>query len=459
MRTQDLLDPEQWAQKTFGASKLKDMRRTGRAVKAATRMAENASASLPAQMQTWKDVIALYRLLDEEDVTFEALMQPHWQHTRELMEARPVILLVQDTTELDFTHHPATKGLGLIGNHRGRGMFLQTVLAIDASNRDVLGCGYQEPFIRTPIPVGETRTERRKREKETDIWQHCVQAIGSAPAASLWVHVGDRGADMFEFLHTCWSTKTHFVIRAAQDRRVQTEEETLARLFPLVRALPSHDQHSLDVPASHGRKARSTTVHVAWTQVEVLPPRHDARLNKLRALPVWVIRVWEPEAPEGEEVLEWILLTSVPTQSIEEAWERVEWYRARWLVEDYHQCLKTGCRMEERQLQSAEHLVRLLGLLSPVAVRLLQLRDLSRRQPERPAHTVIEADLLAVVAAHTGQTPSVMTSHTFWLAVARMGGHLGRRGDGPPGWKTLWKGWLRAQTLLEGAHLASHLRL
>jgi hypothetical protein len=174
---------------------------------------------------------------------------------------------------------------------------------------------------------------------------------------------------------------------------------------------------------------------------------------------MWAIRVWEEHTPAGEDPLEWILLTSVPTTTLEQAWERVGWYEHRWVVEDYHQCLKTGCRLEERQVQSAERLIRLLGLLSKLPVRLLQLRDLGRQEPERPAHEVLEADLLAVVAAQTGQTPGQMTAGAFWKAVAQMGGYLARRGDGPPGWKTLWKGWLRVQTLLEGVHLAFHLRL
>ncbi len=116
MNTQDLLDPERWAKRTFGPSRLQDIRRTGRAVKAARHMAENASASLPAQMQSWKETMALYRLLDEPDVTFEALMQPHWHQTREQIETQPVVLLVQDTTEVDLSHHPKTKGLGQVGN-------------------------------------------------------------------------------------------------------------------------------------------------------------------------------------------------------------------------------------------------------------------------------------------------------------------------------------------------------
>jgi hypothetical protein len=200
MNTQELLDAERWAKKTFGASKLKDIRRTARAVKAATRMAENASASLPAQMQTWKETMALYRLLDEDDVTFEALMQPHWQQTREQIETRPLVLLVQDTTEVDLSHHPTTKDLGQVGNERGRGLYLQTVLAVLPESGEVLGCAMQEPFVRTPAPAAETRSKRRQRtERETDVWMRLVTRLGSFPPEATIVHVGDRGADMFPF--------------------------------------------------------------------------------------------------------------------------------------------------------------------------------------------------------------------------------------------------------------------
>jgi hypothetical protein len=273
------------------------------------------------------------------------------------------------------------------------------------------------------------------------------------------VHVADRGADIFEFLHVCRSIDTHFLVRATQDRRIQTQEGSPGYLFEQIRSQPSQDQRPFDLPARPGHKARSTTLYLSWTHLALLPPRHDPRLNKLAPVPVWVIRVWEEGAPEGEEPLEWILLTSVPTTTLEQAWERADWYRARWRVEDYHHCLKTGCRIEERQLQSTERLLRLLGLLSPLAVRLLQLRDLSRQAPERPAQSVIEPETLTVLAAHVGLSPSSMTVGTFWTEVARMGGYLARHGDGPPGWKTLWKGWLHLQALLEGVHLAFHLRL
>jgi Transposase DNA-binding/Transposase DDE domain len=459
MTTQEVLDPKSWAERTFGGVQLHDLRRTSRAVKAASNLAENPLGSLPAQMHTWKETKALYRLLDEPDVTFAALMQPHLQQTREQATSAPVVLLVQDTTDIDLSHRRKISGVGQIGNERGRGFFVQTVLAVRPATREVLGCMAQEPFVRIPAPQGEQRYQRRQRqERETDVWMRQVQAIGTPESASLWVHVGDRGADMFPFFQACRSTQTHFLVRAAQNRRVQESEDEISYSLTQARSWPSQASRPFEVPARHGHQARSTQLQLAFGQLTLLPPRHEPHASK-EPVTVWLIRVWEEQAPEGEEPLEWVLLTSVPTTALEQAWERVDWYRCRWSVEDYHHCLKSGCRIEERQGPRVEGLMRLLGLLSPLAVRLLQVRALAREEPERPAHEVIEPLMLAVLAQRSGHSPATMTVGTFWTEVARLGGYLARRHDGPPGWRTIWKGWLSLQTLLEGAHLALHLPL
>ena len=459
MNTQELLNPKSWAERTFGGVRLHDLRRTKRAVQAASKLAENPLGSLPAQMQTWKETKALYRLLDEPDVTCAALMQPHLQQTREQANASPVVLLVQDTTDIDLSHRRKISGVGQIGNERGRGFFVQTVLAVRPQTREVLGCMAQEPFVRIPAPEGEQRSQRRKRqERETDVWIRQVQSIGTPAAGSMWVHVGDRGADMFPFFQACQTTKTPFLVRAAQNRRVQQDEEEITYALLRARSWPSQASRAFEVPARHGHQARSTQLQLAFGQMTLLPPRNEPRAGQ-EPVTVWVMRVWEEQTPEGEEPLEWILLTSVPTTTLAQAWERVDWYGYRWLVEDYHQCLKSGCRIEARQLQSVDGLMRLLGLLSPLAVRLLQVRALAREEPERPAHEVIEPLMLAVLAQRSGHSPATMTVGTFWTEVARLGGYLARSHDGPPGWRTIWKGWLSLQTLLEGAHLAFHLRL
>ena len=428
-------------------------------MQAATNLAENPLGSLPAHMQTWKETKALYRLLDEPDVTFAALMQPHLQQTREQALSSSVVLLVQDTTDIDLSHRRKISGVGQIGNERGRGFFVQTVLAVRPQTREVLGCMAQEPFVRIPAPQGEQRYQRRKREeRESDVWIRQVHAIGTPEPGSLWVHVGDRGADMFPFFQACRSTQTHFLVRAGKSRRVQQDEDEISYSLTQARSWPSQASRPFEVPARHGRPGRSTQLQLAFGHMTLLPPRHEPRASK-EPLTVWVVRVWEEQAPAGEEPLQWILVTSVPTTTLEHAWERVDWYRHRWLVEDYHQCLKSGCRIEQRQLQSVDGLIRLLGLLSPLAVRLVQVRACAREDPERPAHAVIEPLMLAVLAERCGQSPLTMTVGTFWTEVARLGGYLARSHDGPPGWRTIWKGWLSLQTLLEGVHLAFHLRL
>jgi hypothetical protein len=410
-------------------------------------------------MQTWKETKALYRLLDEPDVTFASLMQPHLQQTRKQATSALRVLLVQDTTDIDLSHRRQISGVGQIGNERGRGFFLQTVLAVHPQTREVLGCLAQEPFVRIPAPEGEQRYQRHNRqERETDVWMRQVQSIGTPEAASRWVHVGDRGADMFPFFQACQATQTQFLVRAAQNRRVQEREEEITYSLTQARAFPSQASRPFEVPARHGHPGRSTHLQLAFGPMTLLPPRQEPRASK-EPLTVWVIRVWEEQAQAGEEPLEWLLLTSVPTTTLEQAWERVDWYRQRWLVEDYHQCLKSGCRLEERQLQTVDGLIRLLGLLSPLAVRLLQVRACAREEPARPASAVIDPLMLAVLAERSGHLPATMTVGTFWTEVARLGGYLARAHDGPPGWRTIWKGWLALQTLLEGAHLALHLRL
>src|SRR5207302_2330902 len=134
--------------------------------------------------------------------------------------------------------------------------------------------------------------------------------------------------------------------------------------------------------------------------------------------------------------LEWVLLTSVRMVRVEHAWERVDWYRVRWVVEDSHQGLKTGCHIEQRQLQSYEDLRRLLGLLAPTAVRLLQLRAAARQSPQQPASQTLPAEVVQVVAAKAGMPAAQLTTQQCWHTIARFGGYVGRKGDGPPGWKT-----------------------
>jgi hypothetical protein len=321
--------------------------------------------------------------------------------------------------------------------------------------RQVLGLAAQEPFLRKPAPKGETTHQRRKRDRESLVWLRMVQAVGPPPEGSLWVHVGDCASDIFDFMEECLAQQAHFLVRVAYDRRLLEPDGTVESLLAAARALPAQQQRrSILLSARDGQPGRTVELSVGYRAAVLRAPHHSARKPPLR---VWLVRVWEADPPEGVEPLEWILLTSVPTLTVADAWERVDWYTCRWLAEDYHQCLKTGCRLEQRQLQTYEGLIRLLGFLALIALRLLQLRELARLEPERLATNAVPREVVRVVAYLADVPLSTLTLGAFWRTVAQQGGYQGRKGDGPPGWKTLWRGWLEIQTLLEGVHLAARL--
>jgi len=240
-------------------------------VKVACKLAGNPEESLPALMQSWKETKALYRLLAEPAVTFEALMQPHLQQSREEAAGSPVVLLVQDTTSLDLSHRQKLSGTGPLRKGGGQGFFVQTVLAVLPASREVLGCMAQEPFVRVRAPAGEDRDQRLYREKrETDVWIRQVLSIGAPETASTWVHIGDRGADMFPFFLACRAKQTHFLVRAAQNRRIQSSEDEIGYALSRARSWPSQATRQVAVPARHGREGRQTQVHLARLSVDPL---------------------------------------------------------------------------------------------------------------------------------------------------------------------------------------------
>jgi hypothetical protein len=471
------LNPQDWAARTFARVELGDKRRTRRAVSVAAKMISNPRASLPEQMRQRKHLVAAYRLLSETEVTHDALMYPHYRLTLSAALHQPVVLLVQDTTELDYSRYahyhtdPSISGLGPIGNGTGRGMFVQTVLAVVPSPRQVLGIAHQEPFVRHPLSEEQKHQrsyQRQNRARESQVWARAVKAIGYGPApispSRLWVHVGDRGADLYEFLAAARQYECHFLVRAVQDRCIADAQGQRQHLMNFARTLPCVDEREIELSGAHGQPSRRVklALGVSTEPVRVLPPVHPRQANHDKApLEGWVVRVWEQDPPAHvKEGVEWVLLSSVPTPDLSEGWERVEWYKCRWLVEDFHQCLKSGCGIEQRQLRTGQGLKRLLGLCTPIAVRLLQLREIARMEPDRLAVEELPVELVEVVGALAEMEPEEierLTVGRFWKEVARLGGHQGRRRDGPPGWKTLWRGWTYVQTVMQGVRLTPRL--
>jgi len=202
---------------------------------------------------------------------------------------------------------------------------------------------------------------------------------------------------------------------------------------------------------------------IRTTPVTLLPPKNWAdkphRRGKPRPGPIrcWAVRVHEIDPPAGAEPVEWVILTDEPVADLSAALTVAFWYACRWLIEEYHKCLKSGCRVEARQLEDAGRLAPLVGVLGVVAVRLLQLKHRARTDPDAPARSVVPERSVKTLAAKLA-LPEGMTARQFWRGTAQLGGFLGRKGDGDPGWQTLWRGWQQLELLTEGAELAKRMR-
>lgn len=448
--------PLAWAKQVFGLVAVGDQRRTDRVVQVASAWAANPDGSLPQQAADPAALKAVYRLLHNEALTVDELLAPHQALTRQVASQGPVVLLVQDTTTLDFTAHRATEGLSPIGDGRGRGFYLQTVLALDPQNRAPVGVLAAELWGRQPPPErAETRTERAKRPRESDIWGRLVRRIGSPPDGVRWVHVADRGADCYDFFTAVLGTGSDVLVRVVQNRCLL--EPAGAHLRDALRAQPPQAERSLTVTGRPDRPGRPTQVAVSWLATTLRPPAiRDRAQPTPPPVPIWAVRVWEPDPPPDVVPVEWLLATTVPVTTVAQAWERVDWYTARWVIEEFHLGLKTGCGAERTQLRDRAALERRVALLLPLAVRLLLLRTLARSDPDAPVEQVAHPIAVALVAARTRQPPAT-TVGAYLRQVARLGGHQGRTGDGPPGWRTLWRGWFRLEEMLIGVQLSRQL--
>ena len=474
---QDLmLDAAEFAECHFGGIDLGDKRRNTRGVRMAAAMAARPGASIPKQMGNVHQAKAAYRLLDTPDVvTFQSMAEGHWDKTRREIRALQDVLLIGDTSEIDYTDHPGVQGLELIGNGRGRGMNLHTVLAVDPDQDGQLqGVAWQKVFYRQEADRGKEKQDKPE-DRSSRIWAESVRGCGSPEPGKRFIHVSDNGSDDFSYFLACRETGSDFLCRIYQPRKAALGHAANSgekSVLELARSLPALGGKTLRLRGRskqlkkvkvEGKRHASTVskdvpgrvakLLVSASAISVFPPADGAYGTE--PLKLWVVRVWEPNPPEGVDAIEWILLTSLPTTDLEQALKRAEWYSYRWLIEEYHKCLKTGCRIEQRQLENTDRLEALLGINVVIAARLLAIKQQATQNPITPAVQVVdELTVKVLIAKKKLKTKAAdMTVHEFWREVAKLGGFLGRKSDGNPGWQTLWLGWLDLQTLVEGARL------
>ena len=439
--------PMDWANDHFGLVELGDARRTKRAVKVGAAMLMNSSGSIPEQTVHWSATMGAYRLLNSPEATHPRLSQPHWDSVR--CQARSMdaaVLFIQDQTELNYNGHLETRDLGFGTDGKGKALQVQSAVCVSGgSAAQVLGLGHQIVWTRDfePRKKTEKQSERDQRHKESDIWADMIEAIGPASTdGPIWVSVGDRGSDVFSYIARSCALGWHCLLRARHNRRVLDSEGVSDLLFDHVRGLDALAHTDLHLRARPGQPSRDVRLNLSWEALAIQTPA----LRKGHPLQVWCIRAWEDD-PNG---LEWILLSTLAVASEKEALEKVEWYRRRWLVEEYHKCLKTGCSIESRQFQTRHALESVLGLLSIVAIFLLQLKFAEEGD--------LPLALKTAVSAISKRDMSQASPKEVLREIAKLGGFLARKGDGEPGWQTIWRGWTRLQDIMLGIQLAMESR-
>jgi hypothetical protein len=426
----NLLPPMAWAKQQFGDANLGDLRLERRLVHVASSLAAKPCGTLPPAMSTYAEMKAAYRLLNHPGVSRAAVQEPHCRGVQQLVTLPGEYLLIEDTTSLDFSTLGHTDGLGRIGDDGGRGLFVHTTLAVRMAHRpELIGIYAQQVWARGDDfrCEGRPKRERLSRDRESQRWAaHLEPAVPGART----LFVADRESDIYECLRRLDEGGHGFVIRACQSRALVGEQRLL---FDQISQQPRLGHSEVDLRARPGQPARAAKLEVRTMRVTIRAPWRPQGSGEHLELGV-------VEARESGGPLRWVLLTSEPVTELARALRVLKIYEHRWLIEEYHKALKTGCGIEQSQLESRQALEALLGVLAVVAARLLAMKLLARSGPDEPA----PGDLLGP------NGPKVLALYSFtgpwtWRAVfrkiAELGGFHGQSKHKDPGWITLWRGF------------------
>jgi hypothetical protein len=450
----------EWVCEEFSGVDLSDKRLDRRLIKTAEQLASSPASPINEACGDWASTQAAYRLFDNGNASPEVILAPHIQATVKRMAAvGGAVLSIQDTVFFSYGQHPKTRGLGPIGSSNSeheRGLIMHNALAFTASGVP-LGLLSQNIWARQAVPEEgyQEKIERLQctpiEEKESSKWLQALrETLQRAPRGVQVITVADRESDFFEFLTQAKEQRARFLIRARTDRLLVPEEsagfESLLEALARAKVLGTL---AVKVPGNGKRKARKADIGVRVTQATIKPPqrRGNAKASgSTEPISVNVIGATESAPPEGQAAISWVLLTNLPVKDFEAAAEKVQWYGKRWGIETWHKVLKSGCKVEDCLLETAERLARYLTLFSIIGVRLMHVAYLARVQPDLPATDVFSPEEIEALHVHLYKKlppPEPPSLREVVRMIGRIGGHLGRKCDGEPGMTVLWRGWMR----------------
>jgi len=445
----------------YGKAEFGDSRLSKRLVRLLGQLAGDPTASLSAACRDPYQAKAAYRFTGNDNVTAEAITQISQEVTLGNVNTHkpPVLLILQDTSELNYSGLKETDGLGSMGGKKSSlGIISHTAIAVGESG-EIYGLLAQKLWTRPPELFGKSNERNWKlpiEEKESYKWLETIEKIGTPfPEGTRAVHVCDREGDFYGFFSKAEMEEAQYLCRSCYDRKIE-EENGMLKLKDFVRSQPVAGTINIHIPRdSHtNRDARDADVEIKFCKTRI--PKSGRLANKKdipESVEVYVVSVDEVEPPQEQEKIFWQLITNVPTESFEDAVTLIQWYTQRWKIETFHKTLKSGCKVEKLQAETADKLKKLIAIYSILALQIMFLSNAARTQSDESCELYLTKDewkILYRVANKTKALPEKPpTVHDAVVMIAKLGGFLARKSDGFPGVTVIWRGLTSFYTILD----------
>lgn len=433
-----------WAEEEFGRIDLGDARLDKRMVLLAERLAQKPGQSIPNACANWTETAAAYRFLSNEQVDGSQVLEAHERSTCERMRQHRVVLCLQDTTELDFDGR-AMKGLGPLSYEAQRGMYVHPTYAVTVE-REPLGLLGSWNWTREFKDAEGHRPGMLESLRWIEGYERIAERAQEMSGTRL-ICVGDRESDILALMVKARDMQypADYLLRSQHDRCLPQRGKLWSRVMeskPLGRV-------GFEIPAGRGRKARHVEQELRVQRVALA----DGKGGKVE---VTCVIAAEVAAPSAAKPVVWKLLTNREVDTLQQAAELVDWYRARWEIELFFLVLKEGCRIERSQLSSVDRIEVALALYMVIAWRINRLMRLGRTLPDLPADLLFEPDewRAAFILNKKPAPTQVPPLNTVLRLIARRGGFLARKHDGEPGVKTIWLGMHEIAVFVEGVRFA-----
>jgi len=437
-----------WAEKEFQNANIGDKRLKKRLMTIVEHFANNPQAQIPQAMESFGGAKGTYRFFDNKKVTVDKIFSPHVNETIERIKGNTIILSIQDTTILDYSSHPSVTNIGPIKSDINRGFVLHPTLAVSLENI---------PLGLIDFNIWAREEEKKKKdyhkldveEKESYKWINSYLATAKLEKELNNVHfvnICDREGDMYELFKEAEKVenkdkKPDILIRAAQNRNVEHPQK---KLWEYMKSQKIAGKVKILVPRKKEVPERKATLSIRHAKVYIKAPKRNKNVQPTDSIKLWAVYANEENPPEKIEPVSWMLLTTIPVKNLEQAMEKIRWYMQRWIIELFFKFLKSGCKVEDRQLKDGERLKNCIVIDAIIAWRVMFLTYIGRAIPNLPASVIFEEYEWKALYIYVNKKIKIPKREPSLgeviKIIAKLGGFLGRKNDGPPGMMTIWKG-------------------